>query len=87
MARYVFSYKVDGVCKLYAESTVEEERSNDPYLTFWLRCKTMIRDYRRIAKAYKNNVLVGDDEREDFTVGKECKGVITDLDYETEKEI
>ena len=87
MARYVFSYDVDGVCKLYAESTVEEERGNDPYLSFWLRCKTMIQDYKRIARAYEGNVLVSDEEREAFTVGEECKGVITDLDYETEKEI
>lgn len=87
MARYVFSYEVDGVCKLYAESTVEEERSNDPYLTFWLRCKTMIRDYNRIAKAYRNNTLVSEEKAIDFPFGEERKGVITDLDYGTEKEI
>lgn len=87
MARYVFSYEVDGVCKLYAESTVKEERDNDPYLTFWLRCKTMIQDYNRIARAYEGNVLVSDNEQEEFTVGRECKGVITDLYYGTEKEI
>ena len=87
MARYVFTYTVDGECQLYAESTVEEDRSNDPYLTFWLRCKKMIRDYRRIARAYKGNDLVSDNDREVFAIGKECKGVITDLDYGTEKEI
>ena len=100
MARYVFTYTVDGECKLYAESSLEEERldidengerliemTGGGYLAFWERCKRMVSDYRRIAEAYANNSLVSDKKADEFMIGTTSEGVITDLDSGMEKTI
>lgn len=55
MARYHYSYVLDGVCVRYLESTTEEDRldeiedqiaidfTGNGYLRFWARCKRAAR--------------------------------------------
>lgn len=100
MARYVFTYTVDGACKIYAESTPEEERldfdedgnelvemTGGGYLAFWKRCKTLVNDYRRIAMAYAHNSMASNEDRDEFPLGEESVGTIFDLDSDMEKVI
>lgn len=100
MPHYVFTYMVDGSCKMYAESTPAEEwldidedgnrhvdMTGNGYLAFWERCKGMVRDYERIARAYENNQLVSDGDRDEFYLGEDVRGIIADLDSGMEKVI
>ena len=100
MARYVFTYVVDGACKIYEESTPEEEKldfdengnrlvemTGGGYLAFWKRCKTLVNDYKRIAMAYRYNSIATDEDRDAFPLGEEAVGTITNLDSGMEKVI
>ena len=99
MARYVFTYVVDGACKIYEESTPEEERLDfdedgdrvvdmgGGYLAFWKRCKTLVNDYKLIAMAYRYNSIATDEDRDAFPLGDDAVGIITDLNSGMEKVI
>ena len=95
MARYVFSYEIDGDTVIYEESSPDEDKmdisngavlinfTGNGYLKFWKRCMNIVGEYERIARAI-DGTSFADIVEPKFVVGI-GRGTFTDLWYGDEK--